>query len=65
MHEALSSILSTTKKKKKTVHKKGLVEWLKVEVLSSSSSTTKKVKKKRIVWGWRCDSSGRMPVLQA
>jgi hypothetical protein len=28
-------------------HKKGLVEWLKVEALSSNPSTTKKKKKKR------------------
>jgi hypothetical protein len=32
---------------KKTLHKKGLVEWLKVKALSSSPSTTKKRKKKK------------------
>jgi hypothetical protein len=32
---------------KKTYHKKGLVEWLKVKALSSSSSNTKKKKKKK------------------
>jgi hypothetical protein len=31
---------------KKTYHKNGLVEWLKVEALGSNSSTTKKKKKK-------------------
>jgi hypothetical protein len=31
----------------KTFHKKGLVEWLKVRVLSLSPSITKKKKKKR------------------
>jgi hypothetical protein len=31
---------------KKTLHKKGLVEWLKVYALSSSPSTAKKKKKR-------------------
>jgi hypothetical protein len=31
---------------KKTLHKKGLVEWLKVQALSSDSSTIKKERKK-------------------
>jgi hypothetical protein len=30
---------------KETLHKKGLVDWLKVQVLSSNPSTTKKKKK--------------------
>jgi hypothetical protein len=30
------------KKKTKTLHKKGLAQWLKVQALSSSPSTTKK-----------------------
>jgi hypothetical protein len=33
--------------KKKTLHKKGLVEWLKVKALSSSPSTAKKKKKSK------------------
>jgi ribosomal protein S21 len=32
---------------KKTHHKKGLVEWLKVQTLSSSPSTAKKKKNKK------------------
>jgi hypothetical protein len=32
---------------KKNLHKKGLVEWLKVKALSSNSSTAKKKKSKR------------------
>jgi hypothetical protein len=31
---------------KKSITKKGLVEWLKVKALTSSPSTTKKIKKK-------------------
>jgi hypothetical protein len=34
----------------KTLHIKGLVEWLKVKALSSNPSTAKKKKKKRIRW---------------
>jgi ribosomal protein S21 len=33
---------------KKTLHKNGLVEWLKVKTLSSNPRTTKKKKKKKI-----------------
>jgi hypothetical protein len=33
----------------KTLHKKGLVEWLKVKALSLSPSTTKKKKKKKSI----------------
>jgi hypothetical protein len=32
----------------KTLHKKGLVEWFKVNALSSNPSTTKKKKERRI-----------------
>jgi hypothetical protein len=35
------------KKKKKTHHKKGLVDWLKVKTLSSSPSTAKSKAKKQ------------------
>jgi hypothetical protein len=40
VHENLS-------KKKKSHHKKGLVEWLKVQTLSSNPSTKKNKKKKK------------------
>jgi hypothetical protein len=43
-------------------HKKGLVEWLKVEALSSNPSTKKKITFSLIFkWSWKCGSSGRMP----
>jgi hypothetical protein len=41
----------------KTLHKKGLVEWLKVHALSSSLSTTKKKERKKIIL--RADESIR------
>jgi hypothetical protein len=37
---------------KKTHHKKGLVEWLKVKALSSNPSTAKKKKKKEKMRSW-------------
>jgi hypothetical protein len=37
--------------KKKTLHKQGLVEWLKVKALSSSPSAKKKKKKRPVVFG--------------
>jgi hypothetical protein len=43
---------------KKLFHKKGLVEWFKVKVLSSNPRTAKKKKKRKSttlgsgIWGW-------------
>jgi hypothetical protein len=46
-------VCETLSQKKPNKHtKKGLVEWLKVEVLSSSPSTTKKKKKKKKVFNF-------------
>jgi ribosomal protein S8E len=39
------------KRKKKTHHKKGLVEWLKVKALSASPSTAKQNKTKVLTHG--------------
>jgi hypothetical protein len=38
----MNSTQDTISKKKKTITKKGLVEWLKVQALSSNPSTSKK-----------------------
>jgi hypothetical protein len=39
-------------KKKRSITKKGLVEWLKVEALSSNTCTVKKKKKVIPIWVW-------------